>query len=81
MDSTDVAATCCAIFHTSFWAQRDRSDSLASELLSAPRKIHPLPTPPPAHTSVPTDLGITTHLFSRMGVYGTPEAGRNRAGF
>jgi hypothetical protein len=35
----------------------------------------------PAHKSVSSDLGIPTHLFSRMGVYGTPEAGRNRAGF
>jgi hypothetical protein len=74
----DIAAKCRALFLTRFWAQRERDGSLTvawlnvwALLFSGMKFSHP------TYTSNPREYGIPTYLFSWMGVYGTPEAGRN----
>jgi len=78
MDFMDVASKCGALFLTGFWP---KGKGMGRRLLSGSMYRHCyLPELTPEHTSDPSDLGIPTYLFSRMGVYGTRQAGQNRAG-
>jgi len=69
----DEAVKCRAVFLTRFRDQRDRRGSLNVEWQNVWAVLSPRKTP--AYAGNPSALRIPTHLFSRMGVYATPETG------